>query len=121
MENVEWRMLNWGSAVRTAPRQFNIQHSTFSIQHLLFALHTSLFVRYRGSQVPSNPESPPPRDAYAALRIPDFRRILISHATSTVAREGQMVVVGWQVDEHTRDPLSLGLIGLAEAVPFIAV
>jgi MFS family permease len=32
-----------------------------------------------------------------------------------------MVVVGWQVYEHTRDPLSLGLIGLAEALPFIAV
>jgi predicted MFS family arabinose efflux permease len=72
--------------------------------------------------VPSTPQNPPPpRDAYAALRIPDFRRILISHATSTVAREGQMVVVGWQVYEHTRDPLSLGLIGLAEALPFIAM
>jgi MFS family permease len=32
-----------------------------------------------------------------------------------------MVVVGWQVYEHTHDPLSLGLIGLAEALPFIAV
>jgi predicted MFS family arabinose efflux permease len=60
-------------------------------------------------------------DPYAALRIKDFRRILLSHATSTVAREGQMVVVGWQVYEQTHDPLSLGLIGLAEALPFIAV
>jgi len=40
---------------------------------------------------------------------------------ATVAREAQMVVVGWQVYEATRDPLSLGLIGLAEALPFIAV
>ncbi len=72
--------------------------------------------------MPSNPALPPyPRDPYAALRVPDFRRILICHATSTIAREGQMVVVGWQVYEHTRDPLSLGLIGLAEALPFIAV
>jgi MFS family permease len=30
------------------------------------------------------------------------------------------VVVSWQVYEITRDPLSLGLIGLAEAFPFIA-
>ena len=31
------------------------------------------------------------------------------------------MVVGWQVYELTRDPLTLGLIGLAEALPFIAV
>ena len=30
-------------------------------------------------------------------------------------------MVGWQVFELTRDPLTLGLIGLAEALPFIAV
>jgi hypothetical protein len=33
----------------------------------------------------------------------------------------QTVVVGWQVYRITHDPLALGLIGLAEAVPFIAV
>jgi MFS family permease len=27
--------------------------------------------------------------------------------------------VGWQIYEHTRDELSLGMIGLAEAIPFI--
>lgn len=30
-------------------------------------------------------------------------------------------MVGWQVFELTRDPLTLGLIGLAEALPYIAV
>jgi len=40
---------------------------------------------------------------------------------STVAREGQIVVVSWQVYAVTHDPLSLGFIGLAEALPFIAV
>src|SRR5215210_2456807 len=58
---------------------------------------------------------------YATLRIPDFRRLLLSHGSLTVAREAQIVVVGWQVFALTRDPLTLGLIGLAEAVPFIAV
>lgn len=71
--------------------------------------------------MPSNPPTHQPSDPYAVLRIRDFRHILLSHGTSTVAREGQMVVVGWQVYEHTHDPLSLGLIGLAEALPFIAV
>jgi MFS family permease len=58
---------------------------------------------------------------YAALRIPDFRRLLLSHGTLTVAREAQIVVVGWQVFALTKDPLTLGLIGLAEALPYIAV
>jgi len=60
-------------------------------------------------------------DPYASLRSPDFRRILISYATATVAREAQIVVVGWQIYAHTGDPLTLGMIGLAEALPFIGV
>lgn len=58
---------------------------------------------------------------YAALRIPDFRRLLLANGTLTLSREAQIVVVGWQVYELTRDPLTLGLIGLAEALPFLAV
>ena len=60
-------------------------------------------------------------DPYAALRIRDFLRLIVSYATSTVAREAQIVVVAWQLYELTHDPLSLGMIGLAEALPFIAV
>src|SRR5690349_15234136 len=41
--------------------------------------------------------------------------------TMTLAAEMQSVVVGWQVYDLTKDPLSLGLIGLAEALPYIAV
>ena len=33
----------------------------------------------------------------------------------------QAVIVGWQVYELTKDPLSLGLVGLAEVIPSIAV
>lgn len=58
---------------------------------------------------------------YATLRIADFRKLLLSHGTLTLAREAQIVVVGWQVFALTGDPLSLGLIGLAEALPYIAV
>src|SRR5688500_2678956 len=58
---------------------------------------------------------------YAALAIPDFRKLLLSRGTLTLAREAQIVVVGWQVFALTGDPLTLGLIGLAEALPFIAI
>ena len=60
-------------------------------------------------------------DPYAALRHRNFAWLLVSYAMSTVAREAQIVVVGWQVFALTRDPLSLGLIGLAEALPLIAM
>lgn len=66
------------------------------------------------------PPTPTPTP-YAPLRIPDFRKLLFGHGLATVAREAQIVVVGWQVYQLTGDPLSLGLIGLAEALPFIAV
>ncbi|MBA3496367.1 MAG: MFS transporter [Gemmatimonadales bacterium] len=63
---------------------------------------------------------PQPRhDPYASLRIPNFRWFIISLLTMNVATQLQAVVVSWQVYALTRDPLSLGLIGLAEALPFI--
>jgi MFS family permease len=60
------------------------------------------------------------RDPYAALRHPGFRWYILSTFVVTLASQLQAVVVGWQVYEITHDPLSLGLIGLAEALPFIA-
>jgi MFS family permease len=60
-------------------------------------------------------------DPYAALRHRDFRWFILSLFAMTVATQLQAVVVGWQVYSLTHDPLSLGLLGLAEALPFIAV
>lgn len=61
------------------------------------------------------------RDPYAALRHRDFRWYIVSLFCMTLASQLQAVVIGWQVYAITHDPLSLGLIGLAEALPFIAV
>lgn len=58
---------------------------------------------------------------YAALQIRDFRLFVSARFCVTLAIQIQAVVVGWQVYEVTKDPLSLGLIGLAEAVPSISV
>lgn len=62
-----------------------------------------------------------PHDAYAALRHRGFRWYIVSLFVMVVGSQLQAVVVGWQVYNLTRDPLSLGLIGLAEALPFIAI
>ena len=60
-------------------------------------------------------------DAYAVLKLKDFRLFLSFRFFMTIAAQMQSIIVGWQVYEITHDPLSLGLIGLAEAVPFISV
>ena len=60
-------------------------------------------------------------DAYAALRIPNFRRYIIALFTLTVGLQIQGTVVGWQIYDLTRDPLALGLVGLAEALPAISM
>lgn len=60
-------------------------------------------------------------DSYASFRYPNFRWYIASLLTVTFATQVQGLVVGWQIYEHTRDPLSLGLVGLAEALPFIGV
>lgn len=62
-----------------------------------------------------------PTGPYAALKIPDFRLYIFGRFCVTLAIQIQSVVVAWQVYEITKDPLSLGLIGLAEAVPSIGV
>jgi MFS family permease len=63
----------------------------------------------------------PRHDPYAALRVLNFRWFVASLMAMTVATQIQAVVVAWQIYDLTHDPLSLGLIGLAEAVPFIGV
>ena len=60
-------------------------------------------------------------DAYAALRISDFRWFLSARFLLTFAVQMQSVIVGWQVYNLTHDALSLGMIGLAEAIPFLSI
>jgi len=60
-------------------------------------------------------------DPYAVLKIPEFRLFISARLCLTLALQIQAVVVGWQIYSITKDPLSLGLIGLAEAIPSIVV
>jgi MFS family permease len=51
----------------------------------------------------------------------DFKKLLTARFLFTFAVQMQAVIVGWQVYELTHDPLALGLIGLAEAIPAISL
>jgi MFS family permease len=60
-------------------------------------------------------------DPYSALRVSEFRNFIFARFFLTIASLMQAVIVGWQIYELTKDPLSLGLVGLAEVIPSIAV
>ena len=55
----------------------------------------------------------------AALRYRDFTVYAAARFCSTLAWEMLSVAVGWQVYQLTRNPLDLGLIGLAQFLPFV--
>jgi MFS family permease len=63
---------------------------------------------------------PVPHDPYAPLRIVSFRWFIASILTMAMGAQIQGVVVAWQMYAVTHDPLALGMVGLAEAAPFIA-
>ena len=58
-------------------------------------------------------------DPYVSLRNPDFLWYVASLVAVTLGTQIQATVVAWQVYALTKDPLALGMVGLAEALPFI--
>ncbi len=64
--------------------------------------------------------TPERHDSWAALRHADYRRFLTAHFVTTLGVQIQAVIIAWQMYLDTHDPLSLGLVGLAEALPNIA-
>lgn len=61
------------------------------------------------------------KDPYAALRYPEFRNFITAQFIFTVAILVQEVVISYYLYKITKDPLSLGLIGLFEAIPYISL
>ncbi len=60
-------------------------------------------------------------DAYAALRVRDFRILLFTRLAITIASQMEVVIVRYQVYGLTHDPLPIGIAGLVEAIPSLIV
>ena len=56
-------------------------------------------------------------DPYAALRIKEFNIFLLVRFVLVFAWSMQFIVIEWEVYSLTKDPLSLGIIGLMEIIP----
>ncbi len=59
--------------------------------------------------------------ALGLLSRPGFARLLAYRIFAMLSYQVVAVTVGWHIYEVTRNPFSLGLIGLAEVVPFFCV
>jgi MFS family permease len=76
----------------------------------------------------TTPQPPPSKgggetrhDAYAALRVRDFRILLLTRLAITLTGMMEVVVVRYQIYGLTHDPLPIGIAGLIEAIPTLVV
>ena len=60
-------------------------------------------------------------DPYAALRFREFNIFLMVRFAMVFAWTMQFVVIEWEVYSLTKDPLSLGIIGLMEVIPAVSM
>ena len=73
---------------------------------------------------PEATEPVPPytrHDPFAALRFRDFRLLMIGTFVTVIAEQMLNVALGWELYERTRSPLMLGLVGLVQVLPVLAL
>jgi len=63
----------------------------------------------------------PPGSIGELLRQPGYTRLLLYRIAGMLSYQIVAVTVGWHIYEVTRNPFSLGLIGLAEVLPYFCV
>ncbi len=67
------------------------------------------------------PAADEPRDPYAALRVPAYRRYLIGNTLAHIGRQGLGLVATWQIYRWTGSATALGLVGLVNFLPYIVL
>lgn len=61
------------------------------------------------------------KDPYAALRYKEFNTFLLMRFAMVFAWSMQFIIIEWEVYSITKDPLSLGIIGLMEVIPAVSL
>lgn len=61
------------------------------------------------------------QDPYAALRYREFNIFLFVRFAMVLAWSMQFILIEWYVYTLTKDPLSLGFIGLMEVIPSVGM
>ena len=63
----------------------------------------------------------PKKDPYAALRYKEFNIFLLVRFALVFAWSMQFIIIEWEVYSITKNPLSLGIIGLMEVIPAVSM
>ena len=58
-------------------------------------------------------------DPYSALRIGLFRNYMVASSLVSMGTAAQGLAIGWEVYDRTGEALSLGLVGLVQAIPML--
>lgn len=66
-------------------------------------------------------DSAPSHDAYAALRVPAFRRYLLAGLLVQIGTAGQGVAIGWEIYVRTGSAMSLAIVGLLQSIPMLVL
>jgi MFS family permease len=60
-------------------------------------------------------------DPFAAVRIPEFKNLMLGRFTFIMALRMMGTLVAWWVYELTGDPFAIGLVGLSEVIPALSM
>lgn len=60
-------------------------------------------------------------DPFAAVRIPEYKNLVLGRFTFIMGLRMMSTLVGWWVYELTNDPFAIGLIGLSEVIPALSM
>lgn len=69
----------------------------------------------------SSPATVPAPESDAVFRDPAFRLFWCARLCTTIGYQIFTVAVGWQMYDLTRDPLMLGMVGLVQFLPSVAL
>ncbi|MDF2381090.1 MFS transporter [Nostoc ellipsosporum NOK] len=60
-------------------------------------------------------------DPFAAVRIPEYRFLLLGRFCFIMGTRMMTTLVGWWIYHLTNDPLAIGLVGLSEVIPALCM
>ncbi len=70
------------------------------------------------NETPINQET---ADPFAAVRIPEFRNLMLGRFLFIMGLRMMSTMVAWWVYELTQDPFAIGLVGLSEVIPAVSM
>lgn len=65
--------------------------------------------------------TPPPHDPYAALRVRNYRDYMVGSFVALLGRQAVSIAVTWEIYQLTQSATALGLVGLINVIPLLAL